>query len=104
MKKGIARFTSFCMAAGLTLGGSTGALAAGPDLTLVGVGTSTKPIAAQTVEGTVQEEETGIREQEAVETEAAAETEEQIQETEPETTLRDAHSIRWPAGSGYLPA
>lgn len=85
MKKGIARFTSFCMAAGLTLGGSTGALAAGPDLTLVGVGTSTKPIAAQTVEGTVQEEETGIQEQEAVETEAAAETEEQIQETEPET-------------------
>lgn len=76
MKKGIARFTSFCMAAGLTLGGSMGtALAAGPDFTLIGVGTATK---AQTIEGSVQE------------TEAAEETaeeivEETVEETEPET-------------------
>ena len=43
MKKGIARFTAFCMAAGMTLGGSgIVSYATGADVSLVGVSSTTR--------------------------------------------------------------
>lgn len=70
MKKGIARFTAFCMAAGLTVGG-TGivSMADGVDMALVGIGSGMKTAAPE-----IKTEETVAAEAAEETTEAAAET------------------------------
>lgn len=63
MKKGIAKFTAFCVAAGMTFGGSgIVSLADGPEMSLVGIGSlsavkETTAAASEETEGSSQEEE-----------------------------------------------
>ena len=58
MKRGIARYTAFCLAAGFTFSQSGMlTMAAGTDLVLVGVGSADKAQTVQTVEGTVMAEQ-----------------------------------------------
>ena len=62
MKKGIAKYTAFCMAAGLVLtNGSIVSMAAGPDLALVGLGTlnyeNSDAQTAETAEAQISENE-----------------------------------------------
>ena len=60
MKKGIARFTAFCMAAGMTLGGSgIVSYATGADVSLVGVSSTTR--AAVPAESETEETQTEER-------------------------------------------
>lgn len=95
MKKGIAKFTAFCLSAGLTFSG-TGivSMATGADMSLVGIGSTTKvnktvtqtPVADTVSEETVGEtsaEETAVEETAVVDTEAveASEQEAPAQDT-----------------------
>ncbi len=91
MKKGIAKFTAFCVAAGMTFGGSgIVSLADGPEMSLVGIGSlsAVKETDAETsseeTEDSAQEEESagsfgnigaGLTSQGAGETEAVDEQE-----------------------------
>ena len=75
MKKGIARFTAFCMAAGMTLGGSgIVSYATGADVSLVGVSSTTR--AAVPAESETEETQTEESADAAGETTEAAQTEE----------------------------
>ena len=82
MKRGIAKYTAFCLAAGFMFSQSGMlTMAAGSDLVLVGLGTAEKAQATQTVEGTVVEEQAQPEETDADVTEDTA-AEEPVEETE----------------------
>ena len=84
MKRGIARYTAFCLAAGFTFSQSGMlTMAAGTDLVLVGVGSADKAQTVQTVEGTVMAEQEEAAE-ETVSEEAVSE------ESVPEETETEA--------------
>lgn len=88
MKKGIAKFTAFCMAAGMTLGG-TGivSMAAGADTSLVGIGSMLKvsaPAAAEAQTEAPVAEETATEEAPAATADASGESAE-VQQAETET-------------------
>ena len=89
-KKGIAKFTAFCMAAGLTFSG-TGmvSLATGADMSLVGIGGTArkaKTAEASDVQETVIEESTDTAVQAAEEQAAVSEEAASVQEeTEAQT-------------------
>ncbi|MDO5346005.1 MAG: C40 family peptidase [Lachnospiraceae bacterium] len=95
MKKGIARFTAFCMAAGLTIGG-TGivSMADGVDMTLVGIGSSTQAAASGEEAKTEDQDETASEETEAAEVSDTA-YEEPVAETEAalDTSMVDTMGI-----------
>jgi cell wall-associated NlpC family hydrolase len=78
MKRGIAKFTAFCMAAGMTLGGpGMVSLAAGVDIPLVGVGAaakgSTADAAGQNTAGETAQQESGAAESEEASSEPYSE-------------------------------
>lgn len=82
MKKGIAKFTAFCLTAGLAIGEGSGVyLGAGADMVLIGLGSASADSSAadentvveDTVEDTVEETAEAAEEVAAVETEAQTE-------------------------------
>lgn len=83
MKKGIAKFTAFCLAAGMTFGG-TGivSLAAGADTSLVGLGSTG---AGKKAAETVQTEETAADQTQEAGAEESSAAEVPAEETEAET-------------------
>ena len=81
MKRGIARYTAFCLAAGFTFSQSGMlTMAAGTDLVLVGVGSADKAQTVQTVEGTVMAEQEEAAEDIAEEAAEETVTEENVPE------------------------
>ena len=90
MKKGIAKFTAFCVAAGLTISG-TGvvSMADGVDMALVGIGSTTQAAAPAQAAQTEETAAEDVQEQ----TEAAEEAaDEGVQETAAETEAVEAEA------------
>lgn len=102
MKKGIAKFTAFCLSAGLTFSG-TGivSMATGADMSLVGIGSTTKVNKTVTqTPASEASEETAVEETGAVDTGAV---EASAQEAPAQETIADNNIEAEPQGAEETP-